>query len=255
MLDAALDLVEAGWAVFPCREVDNGVHKAKSPYTPHGHHDASADFETVRRWWSARPNAMVGAPVPDSLVVLDIDPRNGGSYEALTDALGALPDTLTAWSGRGDGGRHLYFLRPPGKLSAARLPDGIDLKASGYCIVPPSVHPATGDPYWWDARPIVELPWRARQMLRSKPRRLPQGTRVPSQGRGEHLVKFLDRFPTHGINDALYWAAGTAAADGILDDTFAEKLIARAVFHGESCRQASRTVESARQSQRAGGAS
>jgi hypothetical protein len=43
---------------------------------------------------------MIGARVPDSLLVIDIDPRNGGSLEALTNQVGALPETLTAWSGR-----------------------------------------------------------------------------------------------------------------------------------------------------------
>jgi hypothetical protein len=112
------------------------------------------DPDQIKLWWTKWPNAMIGAAVPESLLVIDIDPRNGGSLQALTDLVGALPETLTAWSGRNDCGHHLYFLRPPGPLTSTRLPEGIDLKINGYCIVPPSIHPATGLPYRWTTIPL-----------------------------------------------------------------------------------------------------
>jgi hypothetical protein len=73
------------------------------------------DPDQIKLWWTKWPNAMIGAAVPESLLVIDIDPRNGGSLQALTDLVGALPETLTAWSGRNDCGHHLYFLRPQGR--------------------------------------------------------------------------------------------------------------------------------------------
>jgi bifunctional DNA primase/polymerase-like protein len=235
MLTAALDYATNGWAVFPL----NG----KVPYPgTRGHLDAITDPVMIRRWWTARPGANVGAPVPGRLLVLDMDPRNGGRL----DALPPLPATLTAWSGRGDGGMHLYFLRPRGEVTSTRLPDGWDLKVNGYCVVPPSVHPATGEPYRWDERRPVELPHTVRDLLRPAPR--PAGRPVPwvaaAPGDGAALVRFLHRYPVQGINQALYWAARRAAESGILE-RIAPELIETAVSLGESQRRATSTVASA----------
>ncbi|MEP7021165.1 MAG: bifunctional DNA primase/polymerase [Pseudonocardiales bacterium] len=150
LLDAALDLAAAGWRVFPCRPSGPA---AKAPLLPApGHHLASTDTDRIIQWWTQWPTAMIGAPVPLGLLALDIDPRNGGTLDALEDVLGPLPETSMVLSGRGDGGMHLYYLRPPGVLVSTRLPAGVDLKLSGYCIVPPSIHPASGMPYTWGAR-------------------------------------------------------------------------------------------------------
>jgi Bifunctional DNA primase/polymerase, N-terminal len=154
-LTAAVELAQHGWPVFPCR--------GKVPMTKHGHLDATTDQDQARELWMRYPHANIGAAVPPSLAVFDIDPRNGGSFDALTAIVGPLPQTLTAWSGRGDGGRHLYFLRPHGELTSTKLPLGIDLKAYGYCVMPPSLHPATGQPYRWE---LAHMPHALRELLR-----------------------------------------------------------------------------------------
>ena len=108
MLHAALDLAEHGWDVLPL----NG----KQPITAHGHLDATTDPATIRRMWADR-DYNIGSPVPGNLLVLDVDPRNGGSVQALEHMADVtLPPTLEVISGRRDGGRHLYYFRP---LSAA----------------------------------------------------------------------------------------------------------------------------------------
>lgn len=243
LLAAALDYAANGWPVVPCLERDRGEKKAKAPYTRHGVDDASTSPEKITRWWSAWPNALIGAAVPATVLVLDIDPRNGGSIEELTEVLGPLPDTLTAWSGRGDGGRHLYFQRPVGSLVSTRLPDGIDLKLRGYCIMPPSPHPVTGEPYRWDGATMLPLPAAAASVLREVPR--PKPVFRDGGGDGEPLIKFLHRFPDHGINDALFWAACRAAEAGIIDD-LDERLVSTAVALGSPERAARATVKSAR---------
>lgn len=58
---------------------------------------------------------MIGAPVPEALLVIDVDPRNGGKLAELQLLTGRLPTTLTVWSGRNDGGRHLYFWGLPAR--------------------------------------------------------------------------------------------------------------------------------------------
>jgi hypothetical protein len=153
----AVELALGGWAVLPLRG------KVPAIPGPGGVLDATSDIETVIEWWSGPyAGCNIGARVPASLFVLDVDPRKSGCLEALADLLlehGPLPTTLTAVSGRGDWGRHLYYRHPGGKLSAARLPEGLDLKtSSGYCVVPPSIHPATGQPYTWVQAPMADPP-------------------------------------------------------------------------------------------------
>jgi Bifunctional DNA primase/polymerase, N-terminal len=238
MLDAALDLAQGGWHVFPC---EHEGPTAKAPMTPNGHLDASTDTDQIRFWWTERPKALIGARVPDTLAVIDIDPRNGGSLDALEKLAGRLPDTLTAWSGRNDGGRHLYFLRPNGPLTSTRLPKGIDLKARGYCIMPPSLHPATGRPYVWELAPVADMSPKLRDLLRPVPRPVRRLTGSRKSGTG--LVRKVAEAEEGSRHNVLVWACYRAQEDGILDD-IAEKLIDASVRSGEDETAARRTVDS-----------
>jgi len=246
MADAALELAAAGWAVFPCREQD--TPRAKKPYTEHGFKDATRENTQIVTWWARWPRALIGAAVPDSLLVLDIDPRNGGSVEALTDALGTLPATLTAWSGRGDGGRHLYYMRPGGALSSRLLPPGVDLKVNGYCIMAPSLHPTTGRPYWWERRPIVELPWDACAALRPPARVRRAAIAASTLARARQaaaLVRSVQAAHDGRRNDVLYWAACRA-----FEEAHGEQLVSEleraALDAGLPAAEVARTVKSAR---------
>ena len=104
LTNAALELAANGWPVFPCRWCGES---AKAPLTINGHLDATTDRDVIKAWWLRWPDAMIGAVVPESLLVIDIDPRNGGDLEQLVNLVGDLPPTLTVWSGRNDGGQHL----------------------------------------------------------------------------------------------------------------------------------------------------
>jgi Bifunctional DNA primase/polymerase, N-terminal len=241
MIDAALDLAAHGWEIFPCWWAGS---RAKTPITKHGHLEATTDPDQIKLWWSKWPRAMIGAKVPDSLLVIDIDPRNGGDLAELESLTGPLPPTLTVWSGRNDGGRHLYYLRPFGPLTSTRLPEGIDLKVNGYCIVPPSLHPATGQPYRWDEQTVESVPHGLRELLRPLPPRRPASA-LPSSKSGKPLVDYVAKFVTNGVNNALFWAACKAAEDGILDQIEGE-LVSTAVSVGESEKRARNTVKSAR---------
>jgi len=240
MIDEALSYADNGWCVLPLA--------GKVPLTPHGVTDASADLERIRSWWSCWPDANIGASVPANLLVLDIDPRNGGDVADL----GALPSTLTCWSGRGDGGRHLYFLRPHGPTTSTRLPAGIDLKVSGYCVVPPSVHPEAVGVYEWEHHPVAQVPAHLRELLRPAPRRHhQQHVRGRRGGAGRHLLEFVAAQPWGNVNRGLHWAACRAADDGLLDD-LADALVTAAVVAGHPEPGARRTVESARKTVGAG---
>ena len=130
----------------------------------HGVLDATVDLPTTARRWAATPTANILGAVPAAVVVLDVDPRNGGdvSLRRLVDEHGPLPATLQARSGGKDGGRHIWFRHPGGTLRTAGRPElaGIDLRLRGnYLVVEPSVHPDGGTYRWVDtSTPIAPLP-------------------------------------------------------------------------------------------------
>lgn len=167
--DYAVELAARGWAVFPLAGKVPWIAKRDGG---NGVLDATTDLEQVTDWWRRFPSANIGVRVPSALVVVDVDPRHDGhlrlaEHEA---AHGPLPATLSVWSGRGDGGRHLYFLRPFGRLSATRLGHGLDIKtSSGYVVAPPSIHPDSGQPYRWDLAPVAAPPAWLIDLLRVTP--------------------------------------------------------------------------------------
>ncbi len=244
-LDDALALARAGWAIIPLR--------GKIPLTAHGVKDASTDPAQIRRWWgSAQHN--VGARVPATLVVLDIDPQNGGSLAQLETAIaGPMPATLTVHSGRGTGGQHRYHLHPGGVLTSTRLPGGIDVKTDrGYCVMPPSRHPATGLPYRWEEREPVALPAAMVNLLRppvavARPEQTPAPGRISV--RALHLAQFVQQLPEGKRNAGLFWAACQAVRDRHPAETF-DLLEVAAVAAGLTETEARRTIQSAVRSEK-----
>lgn len=159
MLSAALTYARRGWPVFPlfepagdgcsCQVPDCGS-SGKHPRTPHGKDDATIDETTIRNWWTKWPNANIGLWCRD-LVVVDVDPRNGGSasleslYETKADQHGF--ETLEAVTG--GGGRHYVFKAPSFPVSSSCIAPGVDIKAAGgYIVVAPSLH-RSGRRYDW----------------------------------------------------------------------------------------------------------
>jgi hypothetical protein len=115
--------------------------------------DATTDLSQVAKWWQKWPTANIGIATGrvSGLVVVDVDPRNGGddSFDALEEQHEGFPDTVVCLTG--GGGKHLYYANPNGDVKlSAELADGIDLKSDGgYVVAPPSNH-ADGGTYWYD---------------------------------------------------------------------------------------------------------
>lgn len=192
---------ELGWPVLPVHSIRNGActcgrsdctSPGKHPRTRHGVKEASTDPKAIRAWWSRWPDANVGirTGAESGLVVLDVDPRNGGD-PALSDLLnrhGELPKTTEAETG--GGGRHMLFAHPGDGVTVTRssLAAGVDIKADGaYIVAPPSVH-ISGGRYCWkehhgpgELNPAAMPPWLT-ELVADQPRSATTMLRVASNG-------------------------------------------------------------------------
>lgn len=152
--DAALTYAELDLPVIPC----DGKAAVMS------YKQASINPGQIERWWRKWPDANVGISTIDGLVFLDVDPRHGGKegLRQLRDRYGPLPVTVRSVSGRNDGGGHRYFESNGEALGNGDLAEGVQVKAKGYVLAPPSIHPETFEAYEWERAPedydIADLP-------------------------------------------------------------------------------------------------
>lgn len=123
-----------GWPVFPIAP-NSKVPMAKTG----GVKDATTDADQIREWARLYPNANIGGACTGR-VVIDIDPRNGGSVEH------DFPATLAFRTG--GGGLHLVYAsgRLTVKSGSRVLGEGVDVKAGkgSYIVLPTSRHPDGG---------------------------------------------------------------------------------------------------------------
>ena len=157
LLGAALAYARRGVPVFPCEP------GGKRPLTYNGFWDATTQERRIKAWWGRWPQANVGVPTGrrSGLLVLDVDPRDGGpeSLARLEQDNGPLPETARARTG--GGGTHVFFRYPAGETvrnSAGALGAGLDVRGEGgYVVVPPSR--TRGAYEWIDRSPPAEPPW------------------------------------------------------------------------------------------------
>ncbi len=152
-----------GWPVFPVHSVRDGMctcgssdctSQGKHPRTGHGFKDATRDPAVITEWWDRLPDSNIGIPTGSvsGLVVLDIDPRNGGddSLWDLEEQYSRLPATAEVITG--GGGRHIYFAYPDGirQIKSKTIASGVEIKADGsYVVAPHSLH-ISGRRYEWE---------------------------------------------------------------------------------------------------------
>lgn len=195
LLRAVRMYARRGWHVLPLHSIKNGRctcgktncgSPGKHPCLLTGLKGSTQDLAKVKKWWSRWPKANIGirTGAESGLVVLDIDPRNGGekTFKKLIKKYGTLPKTLKA--NTGGGGFHFYFKHPGGKVKGRKdfSGPGIDVKADGgYVVAPPSLH-SSGENYVWtdgagpDDVNLAVLP----RWLRSKNRKKIKKSTEPS---------------------------------------------------------------------------
>jgi hypothetical protein len=149
-----LDYAALGLRVLPLAPADKCPN---GRLVRHGVKQATNEPRVVGAWWTAAPDANVGIACEDGLVVLDVDPRNGGdvTLAAQLRAAGAgLPPGPEVHTG--GGGRHHYFAAPR-PTRCTQLGPGLELKATGgYVVAPPSVHPSGRVYAWHPARTLTD---------------------------------------------------------------------------------------------------
>lgn len=141
--------IRAGFELFP-------LAKGRKIPRDKGWQTADYAFVDIGRW--LRQGGNVGVRLREVDLVLDIDPRRFALGDdpllRLSRDIGAtLIDAPTVLSGRGDGGRHIYFRKPAGMRIAGKLEgyEGIDVRTKGNLVVAPgSIHPDTGGIYEMD---------------------------------------------------------------------------------------------------------
>jgi hypothetical protein len=131
-LDFALRYADLGWYVIPVR-ID------KKPVDGYGLSTATKDPALIRKIWGQHPAAGIAiACARSGLVVMDIDPRNGG-YETLAKLEaehGVVYSSVTSTTQ--GGGEHRVFSAEPDGTYPGTLGPGIDIKYNGYILVEPS---------------------------------------------------------------------------------------------------------------------
>ena len=160
-LQAALTYASWGWYIMPIRTGQ------KRPAINDWPNEASIDEARIRSWWEAYtvggvlPNVGLLTGKKSGVVVLDVDPRNGGDkhIEELLAWLKSKHDQCvpTAIVKTGGGGTHFYFKRTPeilylrSRSGQKGIRDGIELKSDDptMVVLPPSVH-QSGAAYTWE---------------------------------------------------------------------------------------------------------
>jgi len=226
--EAALQYARLGFAVLPLHTARKGVcscrdgatcsRPGKHPRLKGGVHGATSDPAQIEQLWQKYPSANVGIATgrKSGIIVLDIDPRNGGeeTFRSLVDELGPLPATPSSRTG-GDG-RHYLFKSPDfdvGTDHGKRLGPGIDVQSDGAVIVAPPSRHVSGRRYRWIKNrdlascKIRSLPpaWLARLSL-SSPRAATDQTAssplvVTPGARNDQLMRVAGKLRNTGLSD------------------------------------------------------
>lgn len=142
-----------GFDVFPI------IPNAKRPLIDDWQNKATRDPAQIDKWWAEWPDANIGWPTNESIVI-DIDPRKGGA-ETFLALLDMYDMPKTTRHGTQGGGDHIIFAAPdrkPVKGGNDKLGQGVDVKArGGYILLPGSA--IDGRPYTvGNAREIALAP-------------------------------------------------------------------------------------------------
>jgi hypothetical protein len=188
------------WPVLPLKA------ERKEPATAHGKDDATTDPDQIREWWNHNPRYNIGVRPPVGYVVLDVDPRNGGTDNLIELIDGRrMPET---WMTRtGSGGWHIWLKAYPPFRST--LCKGVDIKYNtGYVVMPPSVHPNGRVYRWVNEHPIAYTPVWLLSLMRPPVRKVEPASsqRISKTFDGESIAdEFSNSVPWTDILEPHGW--------------------------------------------------
>ncbi len=156
IFDYALSYAEKGWYILPLHSIVNEKCTCRRQCRSPGKHPrinkwqskASTEKSAIQNWWKRWPTANIGLVTgkQSGLVVIDIDPRNGGdkSLQNLIDSYDGFKPVLATYEVKtGGNGTHYYYAydKPFKSFKKHGLGEGIDIKADGgYVLAAPSNH-------------------------------------------------------------------------------------------------------------------
>jgi hypothetical protein len=218
-LEAALALAKMGYLIFPV--IANGKEPLlKGDWKLH----ATRDPETIRRWWTENPDANIGRPAGDELVV-DIDVRKGGfgTVFRLQEEGHEFPETRSVQTP--SGGQHLCYQLPKDARVRQSVIDclgpGLDIKAhmGGYVVAPGSV--IDGKLYTWlnEDAPTMCPPWIIEKAKRTHERKPNAGVRVAEEDAWTHkeVKELVARVPDASVLTGTRNPSGYKIAAGMYD--------------------------------------
>lgn len=202
----AFSYLKRGWSIIP-------IGKKKIPFVKWGKFQKQKPTkEEILQWVKEWPklNWAVVTGAISNIVVLDIDPRNGGaeSLKELEKQYGPLPHTAKVRTG--GGGTHFYFKYPGFFVKCRSIRDGVEIKGDqGTCTLPPSIH-ASGEKYEWEIRPdqkLAEMPAWLITLLKASANdpvatSTAVGGSVSKEGRNVTLARLAGSLRRLGLNES-----------------------------------------------------
>lgn len=153
LLRSVRRFIDAGLAILPLEPCTPDLAgSGKRPITPNGVKNATKDYERFLQLVGDRTDFNIGIATGaiNDLVVIDVDPRNGGRHamRCNVEAYGKLPKGPVTNTGGGGYHRYFRFADLPA-FNGTKLGEGVDIKAdNGYVVAPSSMH-ASGKRYLW----------------------------------------------------------------------------------------------------------
>jgi putative DNA primase/helicase len=170
-LEQAKEYQDRGWVPIPV------ASRGKEPLIRGWTNVKNGGHTQLEKWAHIFPECNFGISTGKSnLVVIDIDPKNGGNetLAKLIQEHGEFPETPRVRTGTG--GLHYYFAAPDDMRIPTRADAfgaGVDIRAAGgQAVAPPSIHP-NGNSYEWENNwrmPLAPLPQWMKEKIEAKSR-------------------------------------------------------------------------------------
>lgn len=151
-MNQVYDYLEGGFHIFPLHNIEQGKCSCGfDDCQAVGKHPRANNWQTPISWDDQQIENMIEfgqlrdgfGVLCDGWLIVDIDPRNGGSLEQLNKYMGVDIDKASNYIVQtGGGGLHIYFRAPQGVNLDSHIKElpGIDFKVSGFVVGNGSLH-------------------------------------------------------------------------------------------------------------------